>query len=301
MTSRHLRRGEQFSGVGVAMITPFKRNLEIDFNRVCDNTIWLIDHGVDFLVPCGTTGESPTLSHEEQIQIIRTVCSKAFPRGIPVLAGTGSNSTAEAIELTRRASEAGADGAMLVTPYYNKPGQSDIVDHFRTVAEACPGVPIVVYNIAGRTGVNITPDTFELLAEIPAIMGVKEASGSLDQVSGILRRTDLTVLSGDDTLTLPMLSVGASGVISVVANIVPSDVKDLVRSLDEDLNSAIATHHKLFPLASALLTLASNPKPIKAAMALLERDSGVLRRPLRPLQESETEILKQVLREYGLL
>ncbi len=217
------------------------------------------------------------------------------------MAGTGSNSTAEAIRLTQWAAKAGADAALLVAPYYNKPTQEGFYQHYRTVAKSVE-IPICVYNIPGRTGKNIEPSTIERLAEIPNITMVKEATGSLDQASQALARTDLTVLSGDDSLTLPLMSVGAEGVISVVGNLVPDVMIDLVNAFAAgDSKSAMQLHHRLFPLCRNMLGLATNPIPIKAAMRLLGRDTGDLRLPMTPLTDAEEATLVKTLTVFGLL
>src|SRR5438105_7311383 len=222
-------KGEQFAGVTVALITPF-RNGEIDFaelNRLVD---WHVEQGTDCLSPVGTTGESPTLDHEEHERVIAAVVERASGR-IKTLPGTGSNSTREAIRLTRFAKRAGADGALMVGPYYNKPTQEGYYRHFAAIAEAVD-IPIVLYNIPGRTGSNMLPETIARLAEVPNIVGVKEATGSLDQASQISALCNLTLLSGDDSLTLPLMSIGGRGVVSVVGNIVPRDVKALLAAWD---------------------------------------------------------------------
>ncbi|MEO1972102.1 MAG: 4-hydroxy-tetrahydrodipicolinate synthase, partial [Pirellulaceae bacterium] len=221
------RKGSDFAGMSVAIVTPF-RDDKIDFNRLQEQVQFQIDAGTTCLVPVGTTGESPTLTHEEHELVISAVVEAASNK-VKVMAGTGSNSTAEAIRLTQWAAKAGADAALLVAPYYNKPTQEGFYQHYRTVAKSVE-IPICVYNIPGRTGKNIEPSTIERLAEIPNITMVKEATGSLDQASQALARTDLTVLSGDDSLTLPLMSVGAEGVISVVGNLVPDVMIDLVNA-----------------------------------------------------------------------
>ncbi len=293
------RKGEQFAGVTVALITPF-RNGEIDFERIRQLVDWHIEQGTDCIAPVGTTGESPTLSHEEHERVIATVVEHAAGR-IKVMAGTGSNSTSEALRLTRFAARVGADGALMVSPYYNKPDQRGLYEHFRRIAETVD-LPIVLYNIPGRTGRNMTPETVIRLAELPNIVAIKEASGSLDQASEILRNSSLTVLAGDDTLTLPLLAIGGQGVVSVIANIVPRDVQAMIRAFVQgDVAEAQRWHMRLFPLAHALLSLSVNPVPIKAAMQLLGRDTGELRLPLVPLDGAAREVLRQELIRYGLL
>src|SRR5882672_3246699 len=218
-------RGEQFAGLTVALVTPF-RNGEIDFVELGRLVDWHVEQGTDCLSPVGTTGESPTLDHDEHERVIATVVERAGGR-IKVLPGTGSNSTREAIRLTRFAKRAGATGVLMVGPYYNKPTQEGYVRHFTAVAESVD-IPIVLYNIPGRTASNMTPETIARLAEIPSIVGVKEATGSLDQASHIASLCDITILSGDDSMTLPLMSIGGRGVVSVVGNIVPRDLKALV-------------------------------------------------------------------------
>src|SRR5947208_3836368 len=274
-------KGEQFAGVTVALVTPF-RNGDIDFDGLGRLVDWHIEQGTDCLAPVGTTGESPTLDHEEHERVIAAVCERASGR-IKIMPGTGSNSTREAIRLTKFAQRVGADGALMVGPYYNKPTQEGYYRHFAAVAEAAD-LPIVLYNIPGRTGSNILPETITRLAEIPNIVGIKEATGSLDQASQIAALCNLTILSGDDSLTLPLMSIGGRGVVSVVGNIVPRDLKALVRAFETGrLDEARAWHRKLFPLCRDLLGAATNPIPIKTAMKLLGRDTGELRLPLCPM------------------
>jgi len=248
----------------------------------------------------GTTGECPTLSHPEHERVIAAVVEAAAGR-VKVMPGTGSNSTEEALRLTRWAAKRGADAALVVAPYYNKPTQEGFYQHFKALAQAVE-IPICVYNIPGRTGKNIEPETIARMAEVPNITMVKEASGSLDQASQILATTDLTVLSGDDSLTLPLLAVGARGVVSVVGNIVPKDMLALIRAFESgDMAAAQRWHRQLFPLCRDMLGLASNPIPIKAAMKLLGRDTGDLRMPLTPLSPAEEAKLRTTLTRYGLL
>src|SRR6476660_3450818 len=251
-----MTRGEQFAGLSVAIVTPF-RNGEVDYpelNRLVD---WHVEEGTDCLVPVGTTGESPTLDHEEHERVIAAVCETSRGR-IKVMAGTGSNSTREAIRLTKSAKKAGADGALMVGPYYNKPTQDGYYKHFAAVAEAVD-LPIVLYNIPGRTGSNMLPETIAKLAKLPQIVAVKEATGSMGQASHIASLCNLTLLSGDDSLTLPLMSIGGRGVISVVGNIIPQDMIALVSAmLKGDLAEAQKWHRKLFPLCRDMLGLATN-------------------------------------------
>jgi len=293
------RKGEQFAGLTVAMVTPFKDGA-VDETALKQLVDFHVEAGTDVICPCGTTGESPTLSHSEHDRVIAIVCQHAAGR-IKVIAGTGSNSTAEAIRLTTHAKEAGADGALMVSPYYNKPMQEGYYQHYAAVAEAVD-LPIVLYNIPGRTGKNMEPDTICRLGEIPNIVAVKESTGSMDQSSAILSGSNLTVLSGDDSLTLPILSLGGSGVVSVVGNIIPQDVKALVTAFAAgNIADAQQWHHKLFPLCRDMLGLATNPIPIKAAMGLLGRDTGEVRLPMTRLDDAATQKLRQTLTVYGLL
>lgn len=293
------RKGEMFAGLTVALVTPLK-NGHVDEVALRSLVDFHVEQGTNCVCPCGTTGESPTLSHDEHERVIAIVCEQAAGR-IKVMAGTGSNSTAEAIRLTRRAKETGADGAMLVAPYYNKPMQDGFFAHFAAVAEAVD-IPLVLYNIPGRTAKNMEPETICRLGEIPNIVAIKEATGSMDQASHILNGSELTVLSGDDSLTLPLLALGGSGIVSVVGNIVPGDVLKLVAAWKAgDLAATRAAHHKLFPLCRDMLNLATNPIPVKAAMQLLGRDTGEVRLPLTPLPANDVEKLRNTLKTYGLL
>ncbi|MBX7166349.1 MAG: 4-hydroxy-tetrahydrodipicolinate synthase [Pirellulales bacterium] len=292
-------KGEAFAGLGVALTTPFKEG-RFDAQRLREQVEFQIQAGTNFLCPMGTTGESPTVSHEEHDEVIAEVVQVAAGR-IKVMPGTGSNSTDEALRLTKWAAKAGADAALVVAPYYNKPTQQGLYEHFRALAEAVD-IPICVYNIPGRTGRNIEPETIIRLAELPGIAVVKEATGSMDQASQIIGNTNLTVLSGDDSLTLPLLSIGGRGVISVVGNIVPRDMLALLRAFDEgNIAEALRWHRKLFPLCRDMLGLSTNPIPIKAAMKMLSRDTGELRMPMTPLSRDEEAKLHKTLTAYGLL
>jgi 4-hydroxy-tetrahydrodipicolinate synthase len=292
-------KGEQFAGVTVALVTPF-RNGDIDFAALRQLVDWHIEQGTDCLSPVGTTGESPTLDHEEHEHVIAAVVEQARGR-IKVMPGTGSNSTREAIRLTRFAKRAGTDGALMVGPYYNKPTQEGYFRHFAAVAEACD-LPIVLYNIPGRTASNILPETIARMAEIPNIVAIKEATGSLDQASHIASLCDLTILSGDDSLTLPLMSIGGRGVVSVVGNLIPRDLKALVAAFDAGKPAeALQWHRRLFPLCRDMLSVATNPIPVKSAMKLLGRGNGELRLPMCPLDAASEARIVQTLRAYGLL
>jgi 4-hydroxy-tetrahydrodipicolinate synthase len=288
-----------FAGCTVALVTPF-RDGEVDYQALRELVEWHMAQGTHVLSPVGTTGESPTLSHDEHERVIAAVVERVAGRA-KVLPGTGSNATSEAIRLTRFAAKAGADGALIVAPYYNKPTQEGMFAHFAKIAE-CVDLPLVLYNVPGRTGRNVEPETIERLAKCGPVVAVKEASGSLDQVSELLARTDLTVLSGDDSLTLPILAVGGEGVVSVVANLVPRDVIALINAYrNGDLAEARRLHLKLFPLCRDLLGIASNPIPVKAALALLGRGNGELRLPLCLPDERGRETLRRSLVRYGIL
>ena len=292
-------KGRMFAGCTVALVTPFK-NGEVDYPALSASVDWQIAQGTLGLSPVGTTGESPTLSHDEHERVIDAVVERAAGRA-KIMAGTGSNSTAEAVRLTKFAAKAGADAALVVSPYYNRPTQEGLYAHFAKIAESVD-LPIVVYNVPSRTGRNVEPETIERLAKIGPIVAVKEAGGSLDQVSELLVRTDLTILSGDDSLTLPMMAVGAEGVVSVAGNIVPKDVIGLVEAFRAgDLAEARRLHLKLFPLCRDLLGVAPNPIPIKTALALLGRGNGEMRLPLTPPGPAAVEALKRSLAHYGLI
>lgn len=292
-------KGRIFAGCTVALVTPF-RDGEVDYAALGALVDWHVEQGTPILSPVGTTGESPTLSHAEHERVIATVVERAAGRA-KVVPGTGSNATSEAVRLTKFAAQAGADGALLVAPYYNRPTQEGLYAHFAKVAEGVE-LPMVLYNIPARTGRNVEPETIERLAKLGPIVAIKEASGSLDQVSDILARTNLTVLSGDDSLTLPMMAVGGEGVVSVVGNIVPRDVMAMIDAFNKgDLAEARRRHGALFPLCRDLLSVATNPIPVKYAMSLLGRGNGELRLPLLLPDERGREALRKTLVRYGLL
>jgi 4-hydroxy-tetrahydrodipicolinate synthase len=292
-------KGRMLAGVTVALVTPF-RDGEVDYQALREAVDWQIGQGTPVLSPVGTTGECPTLSHDEHERVIATVVEQAAGRA-KVMAGTGSNATSEAIRLTRFAAKAGADAALLVSPYYNRPTQEGLYAHFAKIAESSD-LPQVIYNVPSRTGRNVDVETIERLAAIAPIVAVKEASGSLDQVSDLVARTNLTILSGDDSLTLPMLAVGAEGVVSVVGNLVPMDVIALIQAFQAgDLAGARRHHAKLFPLCRDLLGVATNPIPVKLALAMLGRGNGELRLPLVPPDQRGREALRRSLVRYGLL
>ncbi len=289
-----------FRGAITALVTPF-RNGRLDEEAYRELIDWQIRQGVDGIVPCGTTGESATLSHEEHNRVIDIAVDEARGR-VPVIAGTGSNSTAEAIRLTRHAKEAGADGALLITPYYNKPTQEGLYQHYRRVAEETK-FPLILYNVPSRTGVNLLPETVARLAGIPDVVGIKEATGDLRQVSEVLEKCGdrISVLSGDDFTVLPLLCLGGRGVISVVSNVAPADMAGMVRAFnDGDLARARELHFRLMPLARAMF-LETNPVPVKTALALMGRIALEVRLPLYEMTPENRARLEGVLRSYGLL
>jgi 4-hydroxy-tetrahydrodipicolinate synthase len=294
-----MRSRTPYHGCYTAIVTPFKEG-KVDWAGLDGLLEDQIAGGVQGVVPCGTTGESPTLSHEEHREVIRRTIEKVAGR-VTVIAGCGSNSTDEAISLTKYAVEVGADATLQVVPYYNKPTPEGLYRHFEALARAAAR-PVVLYNVPGRTAVNMLPPTVARLSKIENVVAIKEASGSLEQVSEIFDLTgDIDVLSGDDNLTLPMMAVGAIGVISVASNVVPADVAALCRTFREGrLEEALAFHRRLFPLVKALF-IESNPGPVKAALALLGRGNGELRLPLAPLTETNLERVRAALVNYGLL
>jgi len=290
-----------FEGVLPAIITPFFRdsNMSLDLDGLESNIESLLQRGVHGIVPCGSTGESATLTFEEHETVIAKTVEVVDGR-VPVLAGTGSNSTAEAMRLTRSAKDAGADGALIISPYYNKPNRSGLIKHFTKLADL--DLPIVIYNVPGRTAQNLQPDLVAELAEHPNIVGIKEASGDITQISRIIEETqdeDFSVLSGDDAMTLPILAIGGTGVISVAANIVPGLMVEMYESFSAgDLAHAQDLHYILSPLMRAMF-IDTNPIPVKKAVELIGMAAGPVRLPLDELDAARTEILKGVLANYG--
>lgn len=289
-----------FKGSMVALVTPFKSG-KIDERTLKEIVEFHIKNGTEALVPCGTTGESATLSYEEHDKVIELVIEYAKGR-IPVIAGTGSNSTEEAIILTKHALRAGAGASLQVSPYYNRPTQKGLYLHFKAIAEAVD-IPIILYNIASRTGVNIEPETFAKLAEIKNIIGVKEASGSLEQMARIRRLCpkEFLLISGDDSLTLPVMSIGGVGVISVVANIIPRDVSDMCRKFGKgEIKKAQGLHYKMLNLVKAMF-IETNPIPVKTAMALMKMIDPEMRLPLCEMLPENKEKLAKALKDYKLI
>lgn len=289
-----------FRGAMVAIVTPFKNN-QIDEVALRDLIEFQIANGTDAIIPCGTTGESATLTHEEHDRVIE-ITIDAVKKRVPVIAGTGSNNTAEALRLTRHAYEAGADGALIVCPYYNRPTQEGLYQHFRAIAESVP-LPIIPYNIASRTGVNMLPELVARLAKIKNIVGIKEASGSIKQMSDVIHLCgkDFAVLSGDDIFTLPLMAIGGAGIISVVSNVAPADMAGLVDAcFAGDLAKARALHYKMSPLIDAMF-IEVNPVPVKAALSLMGKIDCEYRLPLCKMSDANFEKLKKVMTDYGLI
>ncbi|MFH0762407.1 MAG: 4-hydroxy-tetrahydrodipicolinate synthase [Candidatus Omnitrophota bacterium] len=290
-----------FSGSMVAIVTPFKDG-KVDEQKLKELIEFQLKNETRGIVPCGTTGESATLNFDEHEQVIELTMAQVKKR-VPVIAGTGSNSTEEAIKLTRAAAERGADASLQVSPYYNRPTQKGLYEHFKKIADSVD-IPIILYNIASRSGVNIEPETIARLArDCSNIVGVKEASGSLDQMSRIklLCGENFDLISGDDSLTLPILSIGGRGVISVAANIVPADVAELVNSYEKgNLKRAKELHYKMLPLIKAIF-IETNPIPVKTAMGLLKMCEPSLRLPMCTMVPENLEKLKKALKDYGLL
>lgn len=292
---------KHFRGTGVALVTPFAENGSVDHDRLREHVEAQIAGGVEFLVPCGTTGESATMNDEEQREVIAAVVDAAAGR-VPVMAGAGANDTRHAVKLAEGAREAGADAILSVSPYYNKPSPAGLFAHYQSIASAVD-VPVIVYNVPGRTGSNISPRTLMRLAEIENINGVKEASGDLEQVMEIVaeRPEGFVVLSGDDALTLPMVAAGAEGVISVVANEAPKLMSDMVRAaMAGDMQRARELHYRLLPLMHANF-IETNPIPVKSALEMMGRFQAYFRLPLVPLTDERREQLRTALIAAGLL
>lgn len=291
-----------FGRVLTAMVTPFDEDGHVNYAVAERLAAYLVSHGTDSIVVCGTTGESPTLTWDEEYELFHVV-QRAVSGKAKIVAGTGSNSTREAIAATQKADKLGLDGSLQVVPYYNKPPQDGLYQHFRAIAEASPDLPMILYNIPGRTGQNLSPETIARLAEVPSIVAVKEASGNLDQVSQIRRSTspEFSIYSGDDSLTLPMLAVGAQGVISVASHLVGDDLQQMVRAYEQgQVQTATQIHLKLFPLFKALF-VTTNPIPLKVALRLNGWQVGSTRLPLADNVEHLEAVLHPVLAELQLM
>ncbi|ADG82258.1 4-hydroxy-tetrahydrodipicolinate synthase [Thermincola potens] len=292
---------ETFGRVMTAMITPFDKDLAVNFGEVRKIARYLADNGSDGIVVAGTTGESPTLTKEEKLRLFEVVMEEVGDR-VTVIAGTGSNVTADSVKLTKEAESIGVHGVMLVTPYYNKPPQDYLYNHFKTIA-ANTSLPVMLYNVPGRTGCNLLPDTAAKLAKIDNIVALKEASGSLDQVGEIRRKTpdNFMIYSGDDGLTLPLLAVGCCGVVSVAAHVVGKEMNEMVAALQRgDVEKAKSIHLDLLPVFRAMF-ITTSPIPVKAAMNMLGFAAGELRPPLGPAGPAESEVIRKTLLQKGIL
>lgn len=289
-----------FGRVLTAMVTPFDQNGDVDFDATQKLVDYLIANGTDGLIVCGTTGESPTLTEGEKVELFKFVVKTVNGR-VPVIAGTGSYNTRASIELTEKAEEAGVDGVMLVTPYYNKPNQEGMYEHFKSIAQSTK-LPVILYNIPGRSVVNLSVDTVVRLAEIPNIVAIKEASGSLDAMAQIIENTpdDFSLYSGDDSLTLPSLAVGGTGVISVASHIIGNEMKTMIQHfLNGDIHEAAKEHRRLLPIMKGMF-IAPNPVPVKAALNLKGISVGGVRLPLVPLNEEQQKTIEQLLKNLDL-
>jgi len=297
-----------FTGLGVALVTPFRTDGSLDEAAFETFVDWQIAEGTDFLVPCGTTGENPALTHEEHLRVVELTVKKARGR-VPVLAGAGSNATPRAVDLALAAVDLGAAGILSITPYYNKPTPDGLLRHFGAQAEALnrvkSGFPMIVYNVPGRTGVNMTPaTTLRIAKEIPNVVGIKEASGNLEQILSVLRDRPpgFLVVSGDDAWTLPLMAAGAEGVISVAGNEIPRLMKEMVSAAAKgDYSAARAVHHRILPLMTGNF-IESNPIPVKAAMKMMGIfESDAVRSPLAPLTDANRKRMREILEECKLM
>jgi len=290
----------KFRGAFVAIVTPFTDDGRIDEKGLRELIEFQIESGTHGIVPCGTTGESATMSHEEHHRVVELTIDQVNGR-VPVLAGAGSNSTSESIELTRHAKEAGADGVLLITPYYNKPSQEGLYQHFKAISDAVD-IPMILYNVPGRTSVNMLPATVARCAELPNVVGIKEATGNLNQVSEVIRLCpdDFAVMSGDDFTAMATVAIGGTGVISVVSNVAPAEMAKLMElSLAGDFAAARKVHYRLFPLMQAMF-MDTNPVPAKAALAMMGRIANPAPRlPLAPLGADAQEKLRRIMNEFG--
>ena len=284
-----------------AMITPYDNKLEVNYLKAAALVEHLIENGTEGIVVCGTTGESPVLTREEKLQLYSVVKETAKGR-IPIWAGTGSNNTRQTVELSREAEKLGVNGIMLVTPYYNKPSQQGLYEHFKTVAEAV-GLPVMLYNVPGRTSANLQPATVKRLSEVENIVAIKEACGDMDQVSELIRllQGSLTVYSGDDSITLPMMAIGAHGIVSVASHIIGRQIKSMIESfINGDTSKAAKIHSDLFPIFKGLF-ITSNPVPLKSALNIMGMEVGGLRLPLVPATTDEQEKIKNLLTSHGII
>lgn len=291
-----------FEGAGVALVTPFKANGDVNYDKLEENLEEQIAGGTDAIVICGTTGEASTMSPEEHLSVIKYGCEVVKGR-IPVVAGTGANCTREAVYMSQKAEEAGADGVLLVTPYYNKATQNGLIAHFTTIAEAIK-IPALLYHIPGRTGVTMKPETIvSLCKNVPNIVGVKEASGNFSSIATMMNMADgcIDVYSGNDDQIVPLLSMGGKGVISVLSNVAPKQTHDICQKFfDGDVKGSLQMQLDAIPLISALFSEV-NPIPVKAAMNMMGKEVGPLRLPLTEMEDAHKEVLKQAMKSYGIL
>ncbi len=290
-----------FRGLYVALVTPFHRDGSLNEEKLRELVNFHVEKGTDGLVPCGTTGENPSfVTWDEHFRVIETVVSEAAGR-VKVVAGGGTNSTTRSLENVRRIQETGADGALVITPYYNKPSQIGLYNHFSTIAENC-SLPLMLYNVPGRTAVDMQPETVARLAEFKNVVAVKEATGSVERASTLVRLcgAKIDIISGDDANTLPILAVGGRGIVSVAGNIIPHDLKKMINAFcDGDLETARQRHLDMLPLFQAMF-LDTNPVPVKAAMNILGWKVGEVRQPLAPMTPGNTARLKEVMKDYGI-
>ena len=285
-----------FKGSIVALVTPFNQDGSINFDKINELVEWHIESGTNGILPCGTTGESPTLTHDEHDKVVETVV-KAVNKRIPVLAGAGSNSTAETVRLVKKAEEVGADGALVITPYYNKPTQAGLKAHFKKAASET-SLPIVIYNVPSRTGINIDPETVAELAEIDNITTIKEASGSINQASAILNLCKIDLLSGDDAINFPLMAIGGCGIISVIANVVPAKTAALTKAVSKgDLPVAEQLHRELYLMCKNMF-VETNPIPVKTALAMMGKIEGNFRLPLVPISDKNRKIVAETIKPF---
>ena len=285
-----------FKGSIVALVTPFNQDGSIDFNKIEELVEWHIESGTNGILPCGTTGESPTLTHDEHDKVVETVV-KAVNKRIPVLAGAGSNSTAETVRLVKKAEEVGADGALVITPYYNKPNQAGLKAHFKKAASET-SLPIVIYNVPSRTGINIEPETVAELAEIKNITTIKEASGSINQASAILNLCKIDLLSGEDAINFPLMAIGGCGIISVVANVVPAKTVALTKAVSKgDLPVAEQLHRELYLMCKNMF-VDTNPIPVKTALAMMGKIEENFRLPLVPISDENRKVVAETIKPF---
>lgn len=292
---------KKFGRVLTAMVTPFTKDLQVDYEGAARLAQYLTENGSDGLVVAGTTGESPTLTHEEKLKLFSTVVDAVGGKAV-VIAGTGSNNTQDSVEFTRQAAKTGVDGILLVAPYYNKPSQEGLFQHFKAIAASCE-LPMMLYNIPGRTSVNIQPATVARLAQIPNIVAVKDATGDLAQVTEVRRLTppDFAIYSGDDALTLPILAVGGAGVVSVSSHLVGKQIQEMIGAFFAgDVAKAAQINQQIFALNKALF-ITTNPVPVKTALNLVGRNVGGVRQPLWPMSDAELEVLKREMHNAGLM